>query len=288
MAALLGLTKMALADSWAVTSLLCDGSQDVAVLNNGASFSLSPDGTNWTEVTPPIAVSALAALYANGQFILAGSSGGLISGPSIPELSVINPGLGADLVDVAGGPTNYVAVTSRLVLVSDDGLTWRRLPIFPSRDMYCLRYSHGRYFAGCQIGVVFSSSNGVDWVESSLPTTATLRSIATDGNMEVLVGSFGATLYSTDGTSWQSGTGGWTGGDITYNDVIWANGTWVCVGNGRLITSTNGINWQIRHIDTSWYLNRVTFAGNKFIAVGLNGFILTSPDGAAWTQQTST
>jgi len=153
--------------------------------------------------------------------------------------------------------------------------------------MHFIRYSGARYFAGAEAGVFFSSSNGVDWTESSLPTTATLHSLASDGSLEVLVGSFGATLYSADGTTWQSGSGGWTGGDITYNDVTWANGTWVCVGNGRLITSTNGINWQIRPIDTSWYLNHVTFAENKFVAVGLNGIVLTSPDGATWTQQSA-
>jgi len=270
-----------------ITSLLFDGNQYVAVLNNGTSFGLSPNGTNWTYVLPSTSVIALTALYAGGRLILAGSSGGLISGPSLPELTVINPGLGADLVDVAAGPTNYVAVTSRFVLLSADGLTWRRLPGSPSRDMHFIRYSGARYFAGAEAGVFFSSSNGVDWTESSLPTTATLHSLASDGSLEVLVGSFGATLYSADGTTWQSGSGGWTGGDITYNDVTWANGTWVCVGNGRLITSTNGINWQIRPIDTSWYLNHVTFAENKFVAVGLNGIVLTSPDGATWTQQSA-
>jgi hypothetical protein len=125
----------------------------------------------------------------------------------------------------------------------------------------------------------------VDWQESSLVQSATLRSLSTDGNLEVLVGTGGATLYSTNGTSWQPGTGGWTGPDITYNDVVWGNGVYVCVGNGRLISSTDGVVWQKRMIDTSWLLNGVTFAQNQFVAVGGSGVVITSSDGATWTQQ---
>lgn len=277
--------QMATALPGSITSLLFDGTNYLAVLNNGSGFDLSSDGEDWTLVSAPVAVTTLSAVFANGRLVLSGSAGGLASGPSVADLTVINPGVKEDLVGVAAGPSNFVAVTGRHVLLSEDGLTWRQLPVSPSRDMHFIRYSRGRYFAGCEIGVCFSSSNGVDWVESSLPTTATLHSIATDGSLEVLVGTFGANLFSTNGVDWQPGSGGWTGADITYNDVTWANGNWACVGNGRLVTSTNGIDWTIRAIDTSWWLNSVTFAQNQFVAVGLNGAVITSPDGSAWKLQ---
>jgi hypothetical protein len=269
-----------------IQALLFDGTQYIAVLNYGTSFATSIDATNWAPISPPIAANALTGLAANGRLVFSGASGALVSGTSPTELSVINPGLGGDLVDVAAGPSNYVAVTSGVIMVSDDGLTWRQLPGYPSRPMHFIRYSHGRFIAGCDWGVLFTSSNGINWVESSLPTTSALSSFATDGTREVMVGTFGGTFYSDDGVSWQPGSGGWTGGDITYNAVTWANGTWVCAGNGRLVTSTNGSDWQIRPIDTSWFLNGISFAQNKFVAVG-NGVILTSPDGAVWTAQSS-
>lgn len=272
--------------SGSVEALLFDGSQYIAALNYGTSFATSIDATNWISISPPISANAGTGLAANGRLVFGGASGALVSGTSPANLTVINPGLGADLVDVAAGPNNYVAVTTRFIMVSDDGLTWRQLPGSPSRDMHFVRYSRGRFIAGCDLGVVFTSTNGINWVESSLPTTSALSSLATDGAREVMVGTFGGTFYSDDGVTWHSGSGGWTGGDITYNAVAWAKGTWVCAGNGRLVVSTNGSDWQIRPIDTSWFINGIAFAQNEFLAVG-NGVILTSPDGALWTAQSS-
>lgn len=266
--------------------LLFDGSRYIAVLNNGTSFATSMDATNWTQIAPPTAANVLTALAANGRLVCGGASGALAYGTSPVDLNVINPGLGADLVDVAAGAGNYVAVTSGTIMVSDDGLTWRPLPVYPSRPMHFIRYSRGRYIVGCDWGVLFTSTNGTNWVESNVATTSSLSSLATDGTREVIVGTFGGTFYSDDGVNWQPGSGGWTGGDITYNAVTWAKGTWVCAGNGRLVTSTNGSDWQIRPIDTSWFLNGVAFAQNQFIAVG-NGVILTSSDGAVWKAQVS-
>ena len=173
----------------------------------------------------------------------------------------------------------------RSVFLSGNGLSWNRLPPAPSRDMHFIRYINSRYFAGAENGVFFSSTNGIDWTESALPNLVTLNSMATDGNIEVLVGGIGTVLYSTNRTGWQMATGQWTGADITYNDITSANGTWVSVGYGRLIASTNGISWQKIFIDTSWFLTSVVFAQNQFIAVGLSGLVLTSPDGLIWTKQ---
>src|SRR5262249_53577209 len=140
---------------------------------------------------------------------------------------------------------------------------------------------------GAENGVFFTSTNGVDWAEGALPNLVTLNSMATDGKLEVLVGGIGSMLYSTNRTNWQTATGQWTGADITYNDITWANGTWVCVGNGRLVTSSNGVAWQKVFIDTSWNLSSVTFAQNQFLAVGLGGVVVTSQDGSVWTKQSA-
>lgn len=278
-------TQTSAALAGAITTLAFDGTQYVAILNNGAPFAVSTDTTNWIEMIPPVSIVEQTALYANGRYVIAGDAGGLLSGPSISGLTSVNPGIGDSFVDVAAGPRNYVAVGIRSVFLSGNGLTWNRLPPSPSRDMHFLCYINGRYFAGAENGVFFSSTNGIDWTESSLPNLVTLNSLATDGDIEVLVGGIGTVLYSTNRTGWQMATGQWTGADITYNDITSANGTWVCVGNGRLITSTNGVVWQKVFIDTSWNLTSVTFAQNQFLAVGLSGVVLTSPDGFVWTKQ---
>ena len=53
-----------------------------------------------------------------------------------------------------------------------------------------------------------------------------------------------------------------------------------------MFTSPDGITWDLRS-DTDSSLNRVTYGNDIFVAVGGNGAILTSPDGAAWTPRES-
>jgi hypothetical protein len=55
-------------------------------------------------------------------------------------------------------------------------------------------------------------------------------------------------------------------------------------------TSTDGINWTRVHLPHSTYgrhaIMDVTWGDNKFVAVGSNGLIMTSPNGTTWTKQT--
>ena len=56
---------------------------------------------------------------------------------------------------------------------------------------------------------------------------------------------------------------------------------------GTILTSPNGINWTARASGTLELLYGITYGAGKFVAGGGNGVILTSPDGVTWTLRTS-
>jgi photosystem II stability/assembly factor-like uncharacterized protein len=61
----------------------------------------------------------------------------------------------------------------------------------------------------------------------------------------------------------------------------------VVVGaNGSILSSPDAITWTAQSANTTAALNAITSV-NQFLVVGANGTILTSTDGAIWTPQTS-
>ncbi|MFZ3137404.1 MAG: chitobiase/beta-hexosaminidase C-terminal domain-containing protein [Thermodesulfovibrionales bacterium] len=71
--------------------------------------------------------------------------------------------------------------------------------------------------------------------------------------------------------------------------VTYGNGKFVAVGrNGTILTSDNGATWDCEISGTTEYLYAVTYGSNKFVAVGRNGTILTLADGeTTWETQSS-
>ena len=74
--------------------------------------------------------------------------------------------------------------------------------------------------------------------------------------------------------------------EACLNSIAYGNGNFVVVGWwGTILTSTDGIKWQDHSIDIEGYLNGVTYGNGKFVAVGDYGTILTSVDGTKWQLQ---
>lgn len=71
--------------------------------------------------------------------------------------------------------------------------------------------------------------------------------------------------------------------------IVIGNGLWVAVGdNGRLLTSTDGAVWSTRVSGfDTTSILCVTYGGGLFVAGGGDGKLATSPDGITWTQRTS-
>jgi photosystem II stability/assembly factor-like uncharacterized protein len=69
-------------------------------------------------------------------------------------------------------------------------------------------------------------------------------------------------------------------------DLTWGNNQFVAVGNnGLVLTSPNGAEWKVRRIKNSQIsLKGVAWGNDRYVGVGSAGIILTSSDGLAWTE----
>jgi len=78
------------------------------------------------------------------------------------------------------------------------------------------------------------------------------------------------------------------GGGTDLNFVTWAGNQFVAVGvAGAILTSPDGRSWTIRNSGTTDAIFSVTWTGSQMVAVGNAGTILTSMDGVNWTARNS-
>lgn len=135
-------------------------------------------------------------------------------------------------------------------------------------------------------------SAGEVWVAKSFPFFALGINPFIFGNGIFLFSRGNSLLRSTDyGESW-----------TTFSFDIQKSITSLGYGNGLFIafiydqftlsyeirTSTNGSTWTLTPTPPpNGQVRSAVFANDIFVAVGNNGFIITSPDGITWTQRTS-
>jgi hypothetical protein len=140
---------------------------------------------------------------------------------------------------------------------------------------------------------IMTSPDGITWTIRTTPSAAGWNSI-TYGNGIYVAVRFGGTftgnntvLTSPDGINWtlRSAIGS------AWNDVHFANGLFVAVGNtNAIMRSTDGINWASSFTSNSSTWFSVTYGNGLWVAVAsqsVTGAIYTSPDAINWTTRNS-
>ena len=124
------------------------------------------------------------------------------------------------------------------------------------------------------------------WTPRVSGTTKNLNAVLWNGQQAMAVGDSGKIFTSVNGINWLPQNSGVA---ASLQAVAWGNGTYVAVGDGIILSSKDGAVWAAQSsgqapISGNWenYLTAVTWAGNQFVAVGLFGVVLTSPDGLEW------
>jgi len=141
-------------------------------------------------------------------------------------------------------------------------------------------WTGGMFVAVGNSGHIATSSNGRMWVSAASPTTSTLRSIAGTSTGIVAVGDSGRIVFSANGSDWQDRPNGATG---TLVSVCASANRFVAIPTvgGYVITSSDGLDWQRRDLDTTLTMSHVGYFG-RFVAFANRLWVVSSLDGIQW------
>ncbi|HEY1772576.1 MAG TPA: GlyGly-CTERM sorting domain-containing protein [Gammaproteobacteria bacterium] len=251
------------------TVIASGGGVYVAAGLDGVIYS-SPDGVTWTADNSPLGMGSqyLDALYANGNFLLAG-------------------------VDPAGNP--HVSTSSDGVTWTDAKLTFN--PDFASvgvQPILHLGFGNGTYVVlGAEGGATSTdattwTAHGASFIDDSILNPIVFASgvFIKDGIANSANADSPATIYfSSNGANW-------TASSVDQDGALATDGTtfFMFLADGSAVyTSTDGDNWskQIPTGSVPERHNEVLWDGTQFLTLGNSSqgeYSYSSPDGLAWTR----
>ncbi len=277
----------------ALTSLqdMVAGNGRVVAFGTGGVTAVTTDGLNWTAGTLGNGTSETllgAAFVLNKYYGVSGTTGKVFSSADGVNWTAVSTGA-PSLQGFAYGVGRLVAVgPDGQIVVSTNGTNWTPVASGTVNHLRGVNFVNNRFVAVGTNGTILTSPDGLVWTPRSVPgVTAQLQNTAFGNNRYVIAGQAGRViLTSTDAENWSILTAGPYQG-TAFNGVAASASVAVAVGDvGALVSSTDGATWTQRNSTTTNRLLDVTFAQSKFVAVGNVGTVLTSGDGTNWTWQT--
>jgi hypothetical protein len=294
----------------------------VTVGNQGMA-QITSDGVVWQEVNTGATERLRGVTYGAGLFVAVGNKGVIVrsvdavswstsqaaaaglSGYSLPTLRGL----------ATGGGLSIAVGDSGTVLVSSNGLAWsavpfrKTLPDFVPGNFTWAQAKVDAVAKGGRLAQAFPlagvSQANAGWLAGTdQGSDGTWRWDGTTNQLSNLSwatgqpdGGSAENFMMWNGKALEDRSGSQTAGYyIEYADhnldtqtlygVAFGAGKFVAVGEGRLYVSSTPSIWK-RPADTDLPFRRVRFVNGNFIAVGVGGAILTSPDGVTWTRKTS-
>lgn len=178
-----------------------------------------------------------------------------------------------------------LAFISQIGLGATDTWLWST-PVPHGNNIYDMTSSNGLAVQVGEKGRIYTSLDWDLWSPRSSGTTKALRGVAFFKGEILITGEEGIVVHAA------------TDALTNFASIQLATTDWmesvaastslaVAVGdNGLVATTTDGANWQIKHPGTTW-LRSVAFGNGTFVAVGETGFVATSADGMRWQQRTT-
>jgi hypothetical protein len=250
----------------------------------------SVDGAMWADRSS-VAVTGGNDLFSvageGSQSVAVGAKGTLLGSTAIDASSWTQHSTeiaNASPSDIVWDGSQFVVADfNRGLLVSPDGISWtvRSGPAAP----ISITWTGNRFALTTEFGEIWTSPDAVDWTNRSAPNFP-YNAIA--GNTGTLVGVGGRDTFamfiatSTDGgVTWKDHS------LMTTTDrlqaVLWNGSQFVSVGShGRVMTSPDGATWTAQTSGTTAFLSGIAWDGHQFVVVGDSAF-LTSPDAVTWT-----
>jgi hypothetical protein len=218
----------------------------MAGVNGGAPIIRSSidDGVTWSDVSVTLtgASEAKCAIYANGAWIVAGSSGKVArstTGPSGPFVESSAAGMksiaacasSADTIMLIGLDAYYEPACARS---TDNGATWEALTHVSTVFLNAVAVSGSTWVvANADAAVMVSADNGDTWAfagASNIPFSDTVQSAVSDGDGRFVIATDAGWAISADsGATWSYNamevTGPLYAAGIDYKDGMWIGTT---------------------------------------------------------------
>jgi len=284
-----------------------------ATIGNGVSVAVGEKGTVITSIDGVVWRTShtgadywlIDVVWANGLFVAVGGEQGFEGWPEYGVVLTSEDGLnwvervrisGLALVEVAWIGSRFVVVgVGDGVLLSPDGISWSKQDFVPPdfNAMIGLAWNGSLLVA---IGfddslwppsplVYFTSEDGELWRQFAFEGDFRPSSIAALGSRFVVVGGGPgkSVRVSDDGLTWT---------EVPYDSpreferIVAGGDRFLAMGTGVVGTSLGGYVWSIEEQPTDG-VYRVEWLGDGYLAVGEDGFMMSSPEGSEWTQHST-
>jgi len=220
------------------------GGKFIAVGDEGTIVS-SLDGLNWSLESSSTTENLMDIAWSGTAYIAVGGNSTVLSSPDgenwtkysagIPGFNIAGMALCSNRL-YAVGYSDYSPFAT-VVLDSADGKTWLSTTIPNSYySLFDIACSNSTLVAAGAGGVIFTSSNGVDWQQGGIAETSNVYAAVWSGRF-LTVGMAGGAV-STDGLTWDWITPSTIGTGEILRGVTWSGKRYVAVGeSGTIVTS---------------------------------------------------
>ena len=207
---------------------------------NSVSAHMPYQQFEWDKYTPDPSDWIDSVHYANGRFIAVGGTTHYIGGPA-----------GSAIIHSSTDGTNWnTYVPSRIEKLSDSS------------------FGNDIWVATGDDGGIFTSIDGVIWIDHSLPPTTHDLNTIVFGNDNFFAFSYNRNLIytSSNGTTWSSFE---TTNTADVLESYWLNNHLVAVGNnGCLLFSSDGYIWSSKESGTTEYLWAAAYGKGLYVVGG--------------------
>jgi photosystem II stability/assembly factor-like uncharacterized protein len=223
------------------------------------------------------------AAGSNGKIIRSDDNGANWSAQPVPVMENLQ-GIAAwdadQAVAVGGGA---------IIRTADGGKTWKQIAV-PSSEvanklLNVRAYANGSAWAVGELGAVLKTADfGQTWVRALPEKDQAWNDISFSGGHGILVGEFGQVMTTEDGGStWQTAKSGVQSSLMSVYLRDASNGVAVGLSGVVLTTRDGGSHWSVAERQTREHLNNVLWDGERWIAVGDKGLLVTGDaQGAVW------
>jgi hypothetical protein len=236
----------------------------ITVITSGSRVWTGTDGEHWTESALPGDAGWITdAVWVRDHFV-AVSSKGVLTSPDGVAWGFQPLAAEARLTRVATDGTGVV-LAGRDFYFSDDSEHWTPWVTqrLTSADLHDVAVGMWRAVAVGEGGTVLTSTDGESWAVTATGGGGDHR-VVFGGGRWLALSEYGGTLWSSDGVLWHPEPG------LLYpvTDLAWGAGVFVAVSNKSAFVSADGVVWVPADLPAGHSISTVTWAGTQFATIG--------------------